>query len=67
MPIFFANVWQILNISTMCGMSNSSVVTKIKYDKDIDPGVVVTNSSMDTRAPAINAPWIINMCDSNRW
>ena len=25
-------------------MSNSSVVTKIKYDKDIDPGVVVTNN-----------------------
>ena len=33
----------------MCGMSNSSVVTRVKYDKDIDPGVVVTNISISSK------------------
>ena len=31
MPAFFANLWQMQSISTMCGMSNSSVDPTIEY------------------------------------
>ena len=89
MPIFFANVWQIQNISTMCGTSNSSVVPRIAYVNNDDMEVLVMNILSKNRmtistlfmkfdlyglviawkqeAPAINTPWTINVCESNRW
>ena len=50
MPILFANVWQIQNISIMCGMSNSSVSPKITYvNNDDDAEVLVMNISSTNR------------------
>ena len=45
MPIFFANLWHMWNISIMCGMSNSSVDPRIRYDLE----VLVTNISIKNR------------------
>ena len=49
MPILFANLWQMKNIGIMCGMSNSSVVPKIKYVTSGVPELLVTNISISSK------------------
>ena len=49
MPIFFANLWQMKDISIMCGMSNSSVVPRIKYVNNSDAELLVTNITIPSK------------------
>ena len=49
MPIFIANLWQTWNISIMCGMSNSSVVTRIMNVNNGDEEVFDTHISISSK------------------
>ena len=49
MPVFFANLWQVKNISIMCGMSNSSVVPRIMHVNNGDEEVFDTNISISNK------------------
>ena len=75
----------------MCGISNNSVVPRIKCANNGDPELLVTNISISSKnrmtistlfmkfnlyglviawiqeAPAINAPWSSDVCESKRW
>ena len=54
MPPFFANLWQVKNICIMCGMNNSSVVTRIMMVMQIQssrgvPELLVSNISTSSK------------------
>ena len=54
MPVFFANLWQVKNISIMCGMNNSSVAPRIMMVMQIQssrgvPELLVSNISTSSK------------------